>query len=141
MRGVSPYQLELLKLLSEVPEAEPLDFDQLLEKLSWAPSKESAQFTIRALVKKELIEKGETLELRRGRKRVTYQLTKHGNLVLDPRGPEIESISKVEDFAIPGTPEKVEKLDLKKAEKSVESIVPGLLPELDFMPDFELLEP
>ena len=48
--------------------------DQLLEKLSWQPTKEAAQFTIRAAVTKKLIAKTERLILRRGRKRVCYEV-------------------------------------------------------------------
>lgn len=84
MKGVTPYQLEILQHVADAPPADPLDFDQLLEKLSWRPSKESAQFPIRSLVTKRLLEKGE-LQLRRGRKRVVYVLTPAGRQVLDPR--------------------------------------------------------
>jgi hypothetical protein len=84
MKGVTDYQLEILRHVSEAPESDPLDFDQLLEKLSWAPSKESAQFPIRSLVSKKLLAKG-PLTLRRGRKRVVYLLTEEGRILLDPR--------------------------------------------------------
>ncbi|CAM3317916.1 hypothetical protein [Polaromonas hydrogenivorans] len=48
------------------------------------PSKESAQFTIRAMVTKRLIEKA-PLESRRGRNRICYRLAEGGKAVLDPR--------------------------------------------------------
>jgi hypothetical protein len=84
-RGLTKYQVEILQHLQGADQNEPLDFDQLLEKLSWEPSKESAQFSLRALTAKSLIAKSETLRLRRGRKRVCYLLTKDGATALDPR--------------------------------------------------------
>jgi hypothetical protein len=84
-RGLTTYQVEILRHLQGADEAEPLDFDQLLGALSWAPSKESAQFSLRALTAKGLIAKSELLRLRRGRKRVCYLLTKEGAIALDPR--------------------------------------------------------
>lgn len=84
-RGLTPYQLEILRHLQGADPSLPLDFDQLLEKLSWAPSKESAQFSFRALVAKGLIAKSDTHHLRRGRKRVCYLLTAAGAQALDPR--------------------------------------------------------
>lgn len=67
MMGVTRYQLELLTTLShrEASTGRLTDFDQLLESLSWMPSKESAQFTIRAMVAKGFIAKA-PLESRRG---------------------------------------------------------------------------
>lgn len=85
MRGLTAYQIEILQLVLAGGEGgAPLDFDQLLERLSWKPSKEAAQFSIRAVVAKGLLAKGE-LELRRGRRRVLYALTEEGHLALDPR--------------------------------------------------------
>lgn len=85
MKGITPYQLEVLRHVAAAPGDAPLDFDQLLEKLSWQPTKEAAQFTIRAAVTKKLIAKTERLILRRGRKRVCYEVASEGVLVLDPR--------------------------------------------------------
>lgn len=45
-----------------------LDMDQLLERIPYETSKQSLQFSIRFLIKKGFVEKGET-EVRRGRKR------------------------------------------------------------------------
>ncbi len=85
MKGITPHQLEVLRHVAAAPGDAPLDFDQLLEKLSWQPTKEAAQFTIRAAVAKKLIAKTERLILRRGRKRVCYEVASEGVLVLDPR--------------------------------------------------------
>lgn len=84
MKGITRHQIEALGLIAG--SRDPIDLDQLLPKLSWEPSKEAAQFTIRALVTKGMVEKL-PLKLRRGRLRVSYQMTPKGSLVLDPRGP------------------------------------------------------
>jgi hypothetical protein len=95
MRGVTKHQMEMLGHIRTGGPDGDLDFDQLLDKLSWVPSKESAQFTIRAAVVKGFIMKLPELQLRRGRNRVCYRLTKEGGSVLDPRGytpsPEVKS--------------------------------------------------
>lgn len=49
----------------------PIDLDQLLQRLDYAPSKDSMHFSIRALVRRGLVVKGE-LQERRGRLRVVY---------------------------------------------------------------------
>ena len=87
MKGITKYQLEILNKVRDVERdtGRLADFDQVLESLSWAPTKDAAQFTIRAVIAKGFIEKA-PLEQRRGRKRVCYQMTKSGKLVLDPRG-------------------------------------------------------
>jgi hypothetical protein len=88
MRGLTAYQLEVLRLAQAGnPAGEgPIDFDQVLDRLSWSPSKQSAQFTIRACIAKKVLEKTDMV-MRRGRRRVCYQLTEQGRLALDPRGP------------------------------------------------------
>ena len=71
-------QIEILTILHKGNnEGEPVDLDDLLKKLSYKPSKESMQFSIRALIGKELIEKAGLIK-RRNRRRVTYQLTDLG---------------------------------------------------------------
>ena len=86
IRGVTAYQHELLTTLSRLEQATGrlTDFDQLLGQLSWTPSKESAQFTIRAMIAKGFIEKA-AIEPRRGRNRICYRVADGGKAVLDPR--------------------------------------------------------
>lgn len=55
-----------------------VDMDQILEALPYETSKESLQFSLRALVNKDCIQKMPT-ETRRGRARVIYAATEHGN--------------------------------------------------------------
>lgn len=63
-------QLEVLRVINEAnPDGKPVDLDQLIERLSYKPSKAAIQFSIRALVGHELIEKAGQ-EIRRGRSRV-----------------------------------------------------------------------
>jgi len=108
MKGVTDKQLEVLQLVSTgaTPgSGDAIDFDQLLEALSWKPTKQAAQFTIRALVDKGFIVKAGQ-ELRRGRKRVVYQLTKSGKLVLDPRPePVRKDLPFVPEFSVEANPE------------------------------------
>lgn len=112
MKGLTKRQFELLQHVKEGGKDGLLDFDQLLDLLSWAPSKESAQFTIRALIGKGLLLKAGDLQLRRGRKRVCYELTEEGRKALDPRGslpvgkPEVSVwLPEVEEVFVPGVEE------------------------------------
>ena len=82
MRGVTKYQLELLTAVKKHEDAgRRIDLDELLDCLSWTPSKQSLQFSIRALIAKRMIFKAGT-EVRRGRKRVCFGLDEEGVLSL-----------------------------------------------------------
>lgn len=76
----------------------PIDLDQLIERIPYVTSKQSMQFSVRALTSKGLIEKGPT-EVRRERARRTFRVTPLGqhwaNLVC-PR-PVPMSIDEVMD--------------------------------------------
>lgn len=78
-----------------------VDLDQLLERLPYKTTKESLQFSIRALVNRGLVEKGDT-ELRRGRKRRTLRPTSMALDSLTTSAParrvESESENLVEYF-------------------------------------------
>jgi hypothetical protein len=54
----------------------PIDIDELRERLVYEPSKQSLQFSIRALVTRKLITKD--YEKRRGARRAVYHPTKLG---------------------------------------------------------------
>ena len=80
-------QKAILALIVQANPDGPIDFDQLIERLPYAPSKDSMHFSIRALVKKGLIEKG-ALEVRRGRARRLIEVTalgRHWAAALCPR--------------------------------------------------------
>lgn len=117
---LTKYQLEFLQEVEKgSPEGElpgPVDFDQLLERLSWKPTKASAHFSVRALIKRGLIKKTEELMLRRGRQRVGFELTPAGHQVLDPRG---------------GTPEATAGAPKAHVAAEAEDLLPGVdVPDL-----------
>ncbi|MFP5300025.1 hypothetical protein R2R70_02265 [Cobetia sp. SIMBA_158] len=58
-----------------------IDMNQLIESLPYKTTKESLQFSIRALIKKGMVEKGET-QTRRGRRRRTFIITAFGKTML-----------------------------------------------------------
>lgn len=71
-------QLSLLKVITAAnPDGKPVDMDQILERLDYETSKQSLQFSLRALIEKALIEKGPR-EVRRARERQTIQATELG---------------------------------------------------------------
>ncbi|MCY1200477.1 hypothetical protein D9M72_119070 [compost metagenome] len=85
MQGVTKYQIEILEAVKKHKDAgRHIDLDELLDSLSWAPTKQSLQFSIRALIAKRMICKVGT-EVRRGRKRVCFDLDLEGVRVFDPR--------------------------------------------------------
>lgn len=61
-------QKAILALIVKANPDGPIDFDQLIERVPYTPTKDSMHFSIRALVAKGLIEKG-PLSVRRGRAR------------------------------------------------------------------------
>lgn len=88
------------------PHAQPIDFDQLIDRLPYNPSKESMHFSLRALIKKGLVEKG-GLDLRRGRSRrliLATPLGEHWAKLVCPRPAafdpsEVEAEGNLADLA------------------------------------------
>lgn len=74
---LSKKQKAILALIVHGNPDGPLDLDQLIDRLTYMPTKDSMHFSIRALVEKGLVEKGE-LENRRGRARRTLIATPLG---------------------------------------------------------------
>jgi hypothetical protein len=101
MKGVTKYQLEVLGLISQINKksGQFADLDQILNAVSWAPSKESFQFVVRAIITKGLAEKM-PMEVRRNRSRVCYRLTRSGILTLDPRAV-FEPVAESEEAVKP----------------------------------------
>jgi hypothetical protein len=86
LRGVTAYQMEILTAVQRCAgEGFDMDLDQLVDTLSWQPTKQSLQFSIRALIAKRMLTKT-GFQVRRGRKRVCFRLDSEGLAVLDPRG-------------------------------------------------------
>jgi predicted transcriptional regulator len=68
-------QIDVLeKILKGADNGDFLDTNQLMEKISYTPTKRAFQFTLRYLIQRGLIEKAGLRE-RDGRKRMTYTLT------------------------------------------------------------------
>lgn len=90
-------QSEIMKLISEGNEdGSPVDIDQLCERLTYKPSKEALQFSLRALAKHKMIERTET-ENRRGRRRRLLTVTKEGNKIFGIK-PELGEIPASEEL-------------------------------------------
>lgn len=71
-------QIELLGVIGKRnDDGEAVDLDQILERLSYKPTKQSLQFSIRALIAHGLIQKDAPVK-RRGRTRTLISLTKTG---------------------------------------------------------------
>jgi DNA-binding MarR family transcriptional regulator len=86
-------QIELLTTIGRRnPDGEATDLDQLIERLSYKPSKQSIQFSIRALIAHGLIQK-DASEKRRGRTRTIISLTKQGEIMIGKaKAPIVETI-------------------------------------------------
>ncbi|WKZ86330.1 MarR family transcriptional regulator [Ralstonia pickettii] len=79
-------QIELMRVIGAGnPDGSPADLDQVLERLNYETTKSSIQFSIRALIKHGLIEKGGR-EKRRGRQRVLLLITSAGSMHVRPTG-------------------------------------------------------
>lgn len=75
---LTPKQQELINIIAGAnPDGSPTDLDEVIERASYRPSKQSIQFTIRSLVEHGLIEKVGA-EKRRGRKRALIGITALG---------------------------------------------------------------
>lgn len=74
-------QIELMTIIgSGNPDGTAVDLDQILERLSYHPTKQSLQFSIRALIARDLIKK-DPAEKRRGRMRTVISLTETGKVM------------------------------------------------------------
>ncbi len=72
-----------------------LDIDQILEALPYTTSKQSLQFSLRALVEKDCIQKMPT-ETRRGRARVVYAATAYGNSFFMAEHKEVSTDTEID---------------------------------------------
>lgn len=93
-------QIELIRVIgSRNPDGTPLDLDQILELLSYKPTKQSLQFSIRALIAHNLIQK-DAPEKRRGRTRTIISLTKAGEIMNGMPKKTQSFISDTDDDAL-----------------------------------------
>lgn len=87
-------QIELLNTIGRRnPDGGAVDLDQLIERLTYKPTKQSVQFSIRALIAHGLIQK-DASEKRRGRTRTLISLTEQGRVMIGkPKVSLVETIS------------------------------------------------
>ena len=79
---LSTKQTELMRVLAAGNGvSEPADLDEILERVSYQPTKQAIHFSLRALIKHELIEKL-GVEKRRGRQRQVIQATAAGHALV-----------------------------------------------------------
>jgi len=101
-------QLQILQVIAtgdgmdEKGEFLPVDMDELIALVPYKTSKQSMQFSVRALIRRGLITKSDRVQ-RRGRSRVTFTLTESGQTVF--KKPEPAMVSD------PGLDELLEDLD------------------------------
>lgn len=77
-------QINLLRLIERGnPDGTLIDLNQLVERAAHKPTKDSMQFSIRALIARDLIKKA-GFENRRGRRRVLFELTPLGRHYVSP---------------------------------------------------------
>lgn len=77
-RNLTEKQIEILKLVVKGnSDGSFIDLDQLLERLSYKPSKAALQFSLRFMAERGLLEK-KALENRRGSARRIYSCTAKG---------------------------------------------------------------
>ncbi len=84
------------------PDGTPIDLDQLIDRVPYAPTKEAMQFSVRALINRGLIEKGGT-ELRRERSRrliLATDLGRHWAALVCPKPVplRVEEVLSDEEF-------------------------------------------
>jgi len=73
-------QIEIISLIKRGnTDGTLLDIDQILERLSYMPTKQALQFSLRYIIKRGYIQKHPDLQLRRNKKRVCYYATTISN--------------------------------------------------------------
>ena len=77
----------------------PVDIDQILERMEYKTSKESLQFSLRALIHKGIIYKAPYTELRRGRARAVIFPTDDGKTIIN--AVSMESVVENDNSSIP----------------------------------------
>ena len=95
---LTPKQVELLNIIQKAnPDGTLIDMDELLERASYKPTKESMHFSIRALIVRGLIEKGDR-EKRRHAVRATFRILPLGQHMIIHVAPSVY-VSSVEEDA------------------------------------------
>lgn len=93
-------QIELLRVIGARNEdGSAVDLDQILELLSYQTTKQSLQFSIRALIAHALIKK-DAPEKRRGRTRTLISLTQAGEVMNGSAKKQASFVADVEEDAM-----------------------------------------
>lgn len=80
--NVTEKQMQIMNVIVKANEdGSFVDMDQLLERIPYETTKDSMQFSLRALISHKLITKGER-ESRRGRSRVIIKPTELGYFIM-----------------------------------------------------------
>lgn len=88
---LTPKQIEVVRVIAAGnTDGTPADLDEILERVSYKPTKQAIQFTIRSLVEHGLIEKVGA-EKRRGRQRVLIAATVLGQHFAAANRPAVRS--------------------------------------------------
>lgn len=74
----------------------PCDLDQIIERCVYTVSKQALQFTLRRLIKKEMVVKVKELELRRDRYRVLYVPTEETKVLFRSNLGSYIELSEIE---------------------------------------------
>lgn len=83
MLQLTDKQTELLQVVNTGnPDGSRVDMRQLLERLSYSPSRDSTQFVIRRLVSKGVMIKAEPERRDGGHRRACYEVTELGKKIL-----------------------------------------------------------
>jgi hypothetical protein len=130
-------QIEIMKVVAGAPAAEPVDLDQLLERLTYATTKESLQFSLRAIERHGLIDRS-MAEHRRGRLRRLVAATELGRAVVGGTGRPAPGPGSF----IGSKTEESQPVPLVEKEEVAPEISLDLPePELLFLPEVSLPEP
>lgn len=110
-------QAALLRVIIDGDPTGPVDIDQILVRLPYETTKQSLQFSLRAMVDKGCIEKAGQVS-RRGRSRVTYIATPTGHALFNPgfiyggsSAPAVSPVSEITAEEIGGPDQKLTDLD------------------------------
>jgi predicted transcriptional regulator len=108
--SLTPKQLQVLLAARPSAAGELADLDQILERVPYRTTKDSMQFTIRALIRHGMLEKA-GMQLRRGRQRICYRLTGLAVAIVSP-APEAESTEEAPALTLSELSEQLSALEV-----------------------------
>lgn len=95
-------QIALLKVIhSGNADGSNVDLDEILERLDYDTTKQSLQFSLRALIARGLLTKAGT-EKRRNRVRVTFELTSLGAAMFSAPVAMVPKVTEELTYEVPG---------------------------------------